>query len=107
MTDLLFVYVTVPELSVAKTIARSVVEEGFAACANVIPHVTSFYIWQGTLDEAQEVVLVIKTTQHMFPKLEARIRGLHPSKCPCIVAMNIDEGAADYVNWVRESVRLA
>lgn len=107
MTDVYFVYVTVPEPEVAKTIARNVVEEGFAACANVFPHVTSYFIWQGSLDEVQEVVLVLKTTQHMFKKLEARIRGLHPNKCPCIVALPIVEGAADFVNWVHGSVRPA
>lgn len=107
MTDVILVYATVPDLELAKTMARSVVEEGFAACANVIPHMTAFYIWQGTLEEDHETVLILKTTQHMFKKLEARIRGLHPSKCPCIVAVNIVDGAADYVNWIHESVRPA
>ncbi|MDD3182691.1 MAG: divalent-cation tolerance protein CutA [Alphaproteobacteria bacterium] len=107
MTDVYFVYVTVPEIELAKTIARCVVEEGFAACANVIPHVTSYYIWQGSLEEANEVIIVLKTTHHMFEKLEARIRGLHPNKCPCIVAANLAEGAADFVNWIHDSVRPA
>lgn len=107
MTDVYFVYVTVPDAAVAKTIARNVVEEGFAACANIIPRVSSFYIWQGTLEEAEEVVIILKTTQHMFKKLEARIRGLHPAECPCIVAMALADGAADFINWVHGSIRPA
>lgn len=105
MTDVYFVYVTVPDQQTARTMAQSVVEEGFAACVNIIPHVTSFYLWQGSVEESQEVVLVIKTTQHMFKKLETRIRGLHPNKCPCIVAMLLADGAADYINWVHGCVR--
>lgn len=107
MTDVYFVYVTVPDPELAKTMGRSVVEEGFAACANVMPHVTSYFIWQGCVQEEHESVLVLKTTQHMFKKLEARLRGLHPNKCPCIVALPVAEGAADFINWVHGSVRTA
>jgi len=107
MTDILFVYVTVPELSVAKAIAHCVVEENFAACVNILPQVTSVSNWQGTVEETDEIIMVLKTPAHMFHKLESRIRGLHPYKTPCIVGLPISIGAADFLNWVHSSTRQA
>lgn len=107
MTDVLFVYVTVPDLATAKQIGRCAVEENFAACANIIPGVTSISDWQGTVDETDEVVLILKTTVHLFRKLEARIRGLHPYQTPCIVGLSVAIGAADFINWIHSSTRPA
>ncbi|MGE4350895.1 MAG: divalent-cation tolerance protein CutA [Bdellovibrionales bacterium] len=105
MTDVSFVYVTVPDLEQAKTIGRCVVEEGFAACANIIPHVLSYSNWQGTVDETQEAILILKTSRHLFEQLEARIKGLHSYECPCIIEIAVTQGAADFLNWVHSSVR--
>lgn len=107
MTDILFVYVTVPDIDVAKAIGRCVVEENFAACVNIIPHVVTISDWQGTVEETPEVVMMLKTRVHLFHKLEARIRGLHPYKTPCIVGLPVSIGAADFLNWVHSSTRPA
>jgi len=105
MTDILFVYVTVPKKDIAIAIAHCVVEENFAACANIVPGVTSVYSWQGKVEEAEEVILILKTTVPLFHKLETRIRGLHPHETPCIVGLPVTVGAADFLNWVHASTR--
>ena len=101
MSDLLFVYITAPDLEVAKTIARALVEERLAACANILPLGESLYHWQGKVEEAREVALILKTQAVLFDKLAARCRELHPYDCPCIVGLPLAAGTSEYLSWIR------
>lgn len=105
MTDVLFVYVTAPSQEIAKTIAMAVVEEGTAACVNIIGPISSVFSWQGKVEEASEFAMVMKTTQAIYHKLEARIRSLHPYDCPCIIALPVSAGSATFLNWIHASTR--
>ena len=101
MSDLRLVYVTCPSLEDAKVIGRAVVTEGLAACANCLAQVTSLYVWNGGLQEDQEAILILKTTITNGPRLQARIRELHPYQVPCIVEIPITGGYPDFLQWVR------
>lgn len=87
----------------ARDLARTLVEEGLAACVNVLPGVTSFYVWEGVLAEDHETTLVIKVAADKVPALSARIKALHSYDLPEIVALDVDMAAsdADYVRWVQ------
>ena len=106
MTGLLFVYCTAPSCEEAEKIAETIVGEGLAACANILPGIMSFFRWKGQVERAEEIGLIFKTTEPLFEKLATRIRVLHSYDCPCIVAFPITVGQADYLDWIRQSVTM-
>lgn len=99
----LAVFVTCPNRRVAETIGRTLVEERLAACANIIPGLTSVYRWQGKICRDQEVLALLKTRRSCFPRLASRVRELHPYTVPAIVALPVALGSPAYLAWVAES----
>ncbi|MGC8968327.1 MAG: divalent-cation tolerance protein CutA [Thermus sp.] len=97
------VFITVPSEEVARTLARTLVEERLAACVNIVPGLTSIYRWQGEVVEDRELLLVAKTTTHAFPKLKERVKALHPYTVPEILALPVAEGNREYLEWLREN----
>jgi periplasmic divalent cation tolerance protein len=102
---LVSVYVTCSSQAEAELIGRTLVEERLAACANVLPGVTSIYRWQGDLHEDAEVAALLKTRAELFPALERRLRELHAYEVPCIVAWPLQAASEPYARWVREQTR--
>lgn len=100
MQQTLLVLVNVPDESVAHAMARSLVEQRLAACVNLLPPVRSLYQWQGKIEEATEVTMLIKTTQARYTELEAAIRTSHPYDVPEIIALPITAGLPEYLGWV-------
>ena len=98
--DMIFVYMTVPTPDEAHRIGRILVEERLAACANLLPGMTSIYRWQGKVEQAGEVVVIGKTRADLFDRLEARVKELHGYDCPCIVALPLSRGHAPYLDWI-------
>lgn len=89
------------------TLARALVAEGLAACVNVLPAVTSVYVWEGELCEDAEHTLIIKVAAERIQALARRIRVLHSYETPEIVVLGVDVAASDtdYVAWVRRAGR--
>ncbi len=98
------VLVSVPSEATAVELGRRLVDERFAACVNVIPGVTSIFLWEGKREEAAEALLVIKTRAERYPALEQRILELHPYSVPEVLALAVDTGAPAYLRWVQDSV---
>jgi periplasmic divalent cation tolerance protein len=105
MSKAMFVYVTCPSLEEAQSIARAIVEQRHAACANIIPAVASIYHWQGKIESAQETVLVFKTAQDKWQGLQDALKALHPYEVPCIIALPIEQGYAPYLQWIADETR--
>jgi periplasmic divalent cation tolerance protein len=95
------VLITCPDAPTAETIARALVEEGLAACVNLIPGVTSIYRWEGKLCRESEILLAVKTRRRKLAALERRVRALHPYTVPEIVALPIVAGSPAYLEWIR------
>ena len=104
MTDVLIIFCTCGTHDEALTIANSLVEARLAACVNVLPPVQSIYRWQGKVETAQEVLLLIKTTQERFPAIRDRIKQLHSYDTPEIIGMPIVDGSEKYLAWLRDQV---
>ncbi|SME91342.1 divalent-cation tolerance protein CutA [Pseudogulbenkiania subflava] len=98
----LLVLCNTPDRTTASRIARQLVEERLAACVNILPEVQSVYRWQGRIEEASEVPLLVKTTQQAYAGLERRLVELHPYEVPEIVACDIAHGLPAYLTWVAE-----
>jgi periplasmic divalent cation tolerance protein len=96
----MFVYVTTGDAEEARLIARQVVGEQLAACANILPGVTSIFHWEGRVQEAAEAMLILKTTEAKLEQLIARVKALHSYELPCIEALPVVEGNRDFLEWV-------
>ena len=101
--DALLVMSTFPDAETARRIARELVTEHLAACANLLPAVQSIYRWEGKVEEATETMVFFKTTRARFAELQARLKAAHPYDVPEIIALPIGDGQPEYLRWVRES----
>jgi len=96
------VFVTVPDEETAEKISRDIVQNGLAACVNIIKDIRSIYMWEGKLEDGKELLLMIKTSSSAFKKLKDRIKTLHPYSVPEVIAIDVIDGNKDYINWVLE-----
>ena len=92
MTDAILVLVTAPTADKAAALARSLVEEGLAACGNVVPGLRSIYRWEGKVHDEPEA-------------LRERIVALHPYECPEVLRLDVTAGHAPYLQWIVDNVR--
>ncbi len=99
-TAFLLVLTNLPDADTAAALARLLVDSRLAACVNQLPPVRSTYQWQGKLETAEEVPLLIKTTSARYPELEQAIRIAHPYEVPEIIALPIERGLPAYLDWV-------
>jgi len=104
-SDVLLVLTNCPDEATAARIRRELVNARLAACVNQLAPVQSTYLWQGAVEEATEITLLIKTTRERYGTLEARLRQLHPYSVPEIIAIPVQLGSADYLAWVRSETR--
>jgi len=95
---------TADSMETAVKIAQALVEDGEAACVNIVPGVRSIYRWQGKLCDEGELLMVIKTTQDRFEALRAQLKALHPYEVPEVIAIPIIAGDADYLRWLSANV---
>ncbi len=98
--ETLLVITNCPDEDVANAIALAVVEAQLAACVNILPRVQSVYRWQGAVESASEIPLLIKCTAAAYPALEKMIAERHPYDVPEIIALPIAHGLPAYLNWV-------
>jgi len=103
--EIFFVYVTAADGAEAELIARTVVEERLAACANMLGATKSVYWWEGQVCEGEEVALVLKTSNGRKSELVSRIRQLHSYDCPCIACLPIVDGNPDFLEWINSETR--
>ncbi len=105
MPEALLVLTNCPDDAVADRIALALVEQGFAACVNRLAPVSSIYRWQGKVECATEVPLLIKTTRERYGDVEHAIRHLHPYELPEIIALPVAAGHAGYLRWIEDATQ--
>ncbi|MCI0436140.1 MAG: divalent-cation tolerance protein CutA [Gemmatimonadetes bacterium] len=99
------VLVTAPDSDVAEQIVNRVVGEGLAACGNIVQGVTSIFWWEGAVQRAAEVLIILKTTSAASDRLIRRIVDVHPYEVPEVLILPVAAGHEPYVAWVGESSR--
>lgn len=104
MTDKRIVLTTAGSEEEARKIARALVERRLAACVNIVPQVSSIYRWQGKVEDAQEWLLIVKTTAQAFDQVRDAIAELHSYDLPECICLPIEDGSAEYLNWIGGSV---
>lgn len=103
--DVLLVLTNLPDRETAMALADTLITEKLAACVNVLGACTSVYRWQGEIERADEVPLLIKTTAARYAALEAAIRRVHPYELPEIIAVPVAHGLPGYLEWVAAETR--
>ena len=98
--SVIVVFSTFPSEDKAAAIARTLVSEGLAACANLVPPVRSIYRWQGEICDERETLAILKTTRERFDALRDRLVTLHPYEVPEVIALPVEAGHAPYLDWV-------
>jgi periplasmic divalent cation tolerance protein len=106
-SEALLVVTNLPDRDAALKLAQALIEKRLAACVNVLAGCTSVYRWEGKLEQAQEVPVLIKTRAGRYAEVEAAIRSLHPYELPEIIAVPVVRGLADYLGWVTEETAIA
>ena len=91
---------TFPEIETARRIARQLVTEKLAACANIVPAVESIYRWQDKIENSSEALVFFKTTAAGYAAFQDRLKALHPYEVPEIICLRIAAGLPEYLRWV-------
>jgi periplasmic divalent cation tolerance protein len=98
------VLTTAADQDEAARLARTLVEEGLAACATIVPGAQSIYRWEGKVEHAAEVLILIKTRAPQLAALEARLHALHSYLTPEFLVLPVDSGSQRYLDWLKASV---
>jgi periplasmic divalent cation tolerance protein len=103
----LLIWTNLPDRPSAESLARELLQRRLAACVNILPAVHSLYRWQGAIEEATEVTVLIKSMQLRYAELEQAIRAMHPYEVPEIIAVPICAGSPAYLDWLaHETTRI-
>ncbi len=95
--------VTIGDIEKAYQIARLVVDKKLVACVNILPEIRSIYWWKGQVCDDTEILMIMKSCDHLYDELERTIRESHPYEVPEIISFKIDRGLPDYLRWIDES----
>ena len=101
--DALLVLCTCPDEAVARDLARRVVEARLAACVNILPSVRSIYTWQGEIADDAEALMLVKTRDECFERLQQTIVDAHPYDVPEVVGIDIERGFEPYLSWITDT----
>jgi periplasmic divalent cation tolerance protein len=104
MTDKRLVLSTTGTREEAETMAAELVRRRLAACVNIVGPIDSVYRWKGAVEKSQEFLLLIKTTAEQFAKLRAALQELHSYEVPECIAIPVEDGLPEYLNWIEDSV---
>ena len=101
--EVLLALSTFPDIETARRIARELVTDKFAACANIIPAIESIYRWQGKIEQGNETLVLFKTTAARSAAFQEKLKSLHPYDVPEIIFLRVEEGSPEYLGWVIEN----
>lgn len=102
-TDIVAAFCNTPDEKTAQKIAERLISEKAAACINILSAGRSFYVWEGQTQFAEEVPIIIKTTQARVLQAQRIVQENHPDKVPEFIVLPVTEGLPEYLQWVRES----
>lgn len=99
-TDIQLILTTCPDYECASVIAEQLIDAQLSACVNILPGITSIYQWKNEIQSEQEHLLIAKTSANLYQQVEQCILAQHPYELPEIIAIPLENGLADYLNWV-------
>ncbi len=103
--DFIQVFVSCESRDQARLLVDSLLEEHIIACAQILPKVESFYRWRGQIEQSEECLLILKSTQDQFNALEQLVTEMHSYDVPEIIAVPIVAGSPNYLQWINEHIK--
>jgi periplasmic divalent cation tolerance protein len=103
MTDKRIVLTTAGSVDEARRIAEALVDRKLAACVNIVPKIVSIYRWKGKVEEAEEWMLLVKTSAG-FELVRDAILEMHSYELPECMSISIEEGSPEYLRWLEDSL---
>ena len=100
MERAVFVYTTYPSIVEAEQAGRALIERRLCACVNILPGMVSYYRWQGAIERADEVVMLIKTRASLAEPVRAAVRQMHSYTTPAILVIPVEAVDPDYHAWI-------
>jgi len=97
------IFVTIPQEK-AKSFTKMLLKERACACVNILKGIESLFWWQGKINSEKEALLIIKTKQSAYHKLEKVIKRNHPYSVPEIIAFKVDKIDSEYQKWLKKEV---
>lgn len=88
----------------SKKIAMKLLEERLVACTNIIPQITSIYLWKGKLETDNESILMAKTREDKVDQVIERVKELHSYETPCILQLEVKKGSEEYLQWIENEL---
>ena len=107
MDEFIIILTNLPDREAALRLARELVAQRLAACVNVLAECTSIYRWRGEVETAAEVPVLIKARAERYAEIETAIRSLHPYELPEIVAVPVERGLEEYLQWVSDETSIS
>jgi len=89
----------------SEDMARILLEEKLVACVNILPSITSLYWWNGEIQKDMEDLLILKTKDELTNDLVEKIKEIHPYDIPEVIALNVEDGNREYIDWINKSVK--
>ena len=105
-TAVVMIYATFPDREAALAVGRDMVERGIAGCVNVLPGMTSVYVWKGATETSEEAVLIAKLAAEGADRAVAHILSNHTYETPAVLVLPVMGGSGDYLDWVRSGTRI-
>jgi len=103
--EILLALSTFPDIETARRIARQLVTENFAACANIVSAIESIYRWKEKIETSGETLVFFKLSEDRQSSFQEKLRSLHPYEVPEIIFFPISGGLPEYLRWVVDSCR--
>jgi periplasmic divalent cation tolerance protein len=100
MERALLVYTTWPSIVEAEQAGRAIVERRLAACVNILPGMISHYWWEGKIERAEEVVMIIKTRTSLAEPVRQAVKAMHSYATPSLMVLPVESVDADYYAWI-------
>ena len=99
-TKAALVWCPFPDAESARSVAETLLEEKLIACANILPHVTSIFEWEGEISTGAEVAVLFKTTDACLEALVSRLAECHPYDTPAIIGWHCDAAHPQTLQWL-------
>jgi len=98
------IYITTSETLESKKIANALLEKRLVACTNIIPQITSLYLWKGKIEMDNESLLIAKTRDDKVDQVIERVKELHSYETPCILQLEVKKGSEEYLQWMENEL---
>lgn len=98
------IYITTSEVMESKKIAMKLLEEKLVVCTNIVPQITSMYLWKGDIEVDNESILIAKTRDDKVDQVMERVKELHSYETPCILQLEVKKGSEDYLQWMENEL---